>query len=63
MLVNVLDSVTAVVAMRSRPALWPAVEPAHLPHYSHTAAVVGTGIILSLIVLMAWVTFVWSKRR
>jgi hypothetical protein len=63
MLVNVLDSVTAVVAMSGQPALWLAVEPAHLPHYSHTAAVVGTVIILSIIVLMAGVTFIWSKRR
>ena len=63
MLVNVLDSVTAVVAMSSRPDLWLAVEPAHLPHYSHIAVVVGTVIILSLIALMAGITFVWSKRR
>ena len=49
--------------MRSLPDLWLAVEPAHLPHYSHTAAIVGTTIILSMIVLMAGVTFVLSKRR
>jgi len=49
--------------MSSRPDLWLAVEPAHLPHYSHTAVVVGTVIILSLIALMAGITFVWSKRR
>jgi hypothetical protein len=60
---NVLGSVTAVVAMSSRPNLSLAVEPAHLPHYSHTAAVVGTVIILSMIVLMAGVAFIWSKRR
>ena len=58
-----LGSVTAVVAMSSQPDLWLAVEPAHLPHYSHTAAIVGTVIILSMIVLMAGVTFVLSKRR
>ena len=58
-----LGSVTAVVAMSSQPDLWLAVEPAHLPHYSHTAAIVGTMIILSMIVLMAGVTFVLSKRR
>ncbi len=62
MLVSVLGSVTLVVAMSSQPDLWLAVEPAHLPHYSHTAAVVGTVIILSLIVLMAGITFVWSRR-
>jgi uncharacterized membrane protein YeaQ/YmgE (transglycosylase-associated protein family) len=62
-LVNVLGSVTAVVAMNSQPDLSLAIEPAHLPHYSHTAAVVGSVIILSIIVLLAGVTFVWSKRR
>ena len=62
-LVNVLGSVTAVVAMSSQPDLWLAVEPAHLPHYSHTAVVVGSVIILSIIVLMVGITFVWSKRR
>jgi hypothetical protein len=63
MLVNVLGSLTALVATRGQPALWLAVEPAQLPHYSHTAVVVGTVIILSLIALMAGITFVWSKRR
>jgi len=56
-------SVSVIVAMSSLPASWLAAGPAHLPHYSHTAAVVGTVIILSLIVLMACVTFVGSKRR
>ncbi|HXB89422.1 hypothetical protein [Mycobacterium sp.] len=54
---------TAVVVMSGLPDLRLAMDPAHLPHYSHTAAVVGTVIILSLIVLMACVTFVGSKRR
>ena len=62
-LVNVLGSATAVVAMSSQPDLWLAVEPAHLPHYSHTAVVVGSVIILSIIVLIVGITFVWSKRR
>ena len=57
------DSVTAVVVMSGLPDLRLAMDPAHLPHYTHTAAVVGTVIILSLIVLMACVTFVGSKRR
>jgi len=35
---------------------------AHLPHYGHTAAVVGSVIILSLIVLMAGASFLWSRR-
>jgi hypothetical protein len=59
----VFDSVTAVVVMSGLPDLRLTMDPAHLPYYSHTAAVVGTVIILSLIVLMACVTFVWSKRR
>ena len=63
MLVSVFSSVTLVLAMGSQPDLWLAVEPAHLPHYSHTAVVVGSVIILSIIVLMVGITFVWSKRR
>jgi hypothetical protein len=53
----------SVVATSSLPAYWLAADPAHLPYYSHTAAIVGTIIILSMIVLMAGVTFVLSKRR
>jgi hypothetical protein len=49
--------------MGSRPDLLLAGEPADLPHYSHTAANVGSVIILSMIVLLAAVTFVRSKRR
>jgi hypothetical protein len=49
--------------MSSQPDLWLAVEPAHLPQYSYTAVVVGSVIILSIIVLMVRITFVWSKRR
>jgi hypothetical protein len=55
-------SVSVIVAMSSPPASWLAAGPAHLPHYSHTAAIVGTMIIVSMIVLMAGVTFVLSKR-
>ena len=58
-----LGSVSVVVATSSLPASWLAAGPARLPHYSHTAAIVGTMIILSMIVLMAGVTFVLSKRR
>ena len=57
------DSVTAVVVMSGLPDLRLAMDPAHLPHYSHTAVVVGSVIILSIIVLMVGITFVWSKRR
>jgi hypothetical protein len=62
MLVSVLGSVTSAVAMSNNPALWLAVEPAHLPHYGHTAGIVGSVIILSLIALMAGASFLWSKR-
>jgi hypothetical protein len=58
----VLGSVFVIVATSSLPASWLAAGPAHLPHYSHTAAIVGTMIIVSMIVLMAAVTFVLSKR-
>jgi hypothetical protein len=53
----------SVVATSSLPAYWLAADPAHLPHYSHAAAIVGTMIILSMIVLMAGVAFALSKRR
>jgi len=49
--------------MGSQPDLWLAGEPAELPHYGHTAVNVGSVIILSMIVLLAGVTFVRSKRR
>jgi hypothetical protein len=49
--------------MGSQPDLWLSAEPASLPHYSHTAANVGSVIILSMIVLLAGVTLVRSKRR
>lgn len=60
---TVLGSVTVVVAMSRPSALRLAAEPAHLPHYSQTATVVGSVIILSIIVLTAGFTLVWSKRR
>jgi hypothetical protein len=63
MLVIVFSSVTLVLAMGSQPDLWLAVEPPELPHYGHTASIVGSMIILSMIVLLAGVTFVRSKRR
>jgi hypothetical protein len=62
MLVSVLGSVASVVAIGNQPHPWLAVETAHLPHYGHTAAVVGSVIILSIIVLMAGASFLWSKR-
>jgi hypothetical protein len=39
--------------MSNRPEAWLAVQPAHLPHYSHTAVMVGTVILLAIIVLEA----------
>jgi hypothetical protein len=62
MLVSVLGSVVSVVATSNWPALWLAVEPAHLPHYGHGAAVVGSVIILSIIAMTAGASFLWSKR-
>jgi hypothetical protein len=59
----VLGSVSLVVATSSLPAYWLAADPAHLPHYGHSAVIVGTVIILSMILLMAAITFVLSKRR
>lgn len=43
---------------------WLAVEPGHLPSYGHTAVVVGTVIILTVIVLIALGVLVlaWSRR-
>jgi len=62
MLVSVLGSVTSAVAMSNNVALWLAVEPAHLPHYGHTAGIVGSVIIRSLIAPMAGASFLWSRR-
>lgn len=51
--------------MRSRPDAWLAVQPAHLPHYSHTAVVVGGVIVLTIVVLEALVALAaavtWSR--
>jgi hypothetical protein len=54
-----------VRSLASRPDFWLAVEPAHLPEYSHRAVIVGTVIILATIVLAAGADEygVWSKRR
>jgi hypothetical protein len=43
-------------AMTSQPDALLAVEPAHLPHYSHSAVIVGSVIILAIIILVAGVT-------
>lgn len=40
------------VTMSSRPEAWLAVAPEHLPHYGHTAATVGTVILLAIIVIV-----------
>jgi hypothetical protein len=41
-----------------------AVEPAHLPHYSHTAVLVGSVLILTIIVLVAVaaIAVIWVRR-
>jgi hypothetical protein len=43
-------------AMTSQPDALLAVGPAHLPHYTHSAVIVGSVIILAIIVLVAGVT-------
>jgi hypothetical protein len=52
--------------MRSFPGAWLAVQPAHLPHYSHTAVAVGGVIVLTIVVLEAVVALAaavtWSRR-
>jgi hypothetical protein len=49
--------------MSSRPDAWLAVAPAQLPHYSHTAVMVGTVILLAIIVLvtLAALAVAWSR--
>jgi hypothetical protein len=51
--------------MRGRPDAWLAVQPAHLPHYSHTAVIVGGVIVLTIVVLEALVALAaavtWSR--
>jgi hypothetical protein len=57
--------------MSRRPDVWSAVEPAHLPQYSHTAVIVGSVIILAITVLVTlaalavswWYRGGWMTRR
>jgi len=51
--------------MTSQPDALLAVEPAHLPHYTHTAVIIGSIIILAIIILMAGfgVAITWFHRR
>ena len=39
--------------MSSRLEAWVSVEPAHLPHYSQTAAMIGTVVLLAFLVFSA----------
>jgi hypothetical protein len=39
--------------MSSRLEAWVSVEPAHLPHYSQTAATIGTVVLLAFLVFWA----------
>ena len=52
--------------MTSRPNAGLVVQPAHLPHYSHTAVIVGTAMLLAIIVLEALAALAaalsWSRR-
>lgn len=51
--------------MTSQPDVLLAVEPAHLPHYTHTAVIIGSIIILAIIISMAGfgVAITWFHRR
>jgi hypothetical protein len=42
--------------MNSQPEVVLAIEPAHLPHYTHSAVIVGSVIIVAIITLVAGVT-------
>jgi hypothetical protein len=42
--------------MNSQPEALLAIEPAHLPHYTHSAVIVGSVIIVAIITLVAGVT-------
>jgi hypothetical protein len=42
--------------MTSQPEAALAIEPAHLPHYTHSAVIVGSVIIVAIITLVAGVT-------
>ncbi|WP_292976662.1 hypothetical protein [Mycobacterium sp.] len=48
--------------MSPRPEVWLAVEPTHLPHYGHTAGIVGTVIILGIVALVAAATWLHRDR-
>lgn len=49
--------------MNSRSDAWLAVAPAHVPHYSHTAVIIGT-VILAIVVLVSLAMAVaWSVGR
>jgi hypothetical protein len=52
------------VAMSSRFEVWLALEPAHLPRYSHTAVLVGGVIMLAIMVLVAVaaIAVMWVRR-
>ena len=50
--------------MSRRPDVWSAVEPAHLPQYSHTAVIVGSVITLAITVLVTLAAlFSWRYRH
>jgi hypothetical protein len=49
--------------LSSRPDAWLAVQSVHLPHYSHTAVLAGTVILLVIIVLEAVVTLSVLRYR
>jgi hypothetical protein len=50
-------------AMTRQPDALLAVEPAQLPHYTHTAVIVGSVIVLAIIILVAGVTIAIAITR
>ncbi|MGD1108685.1 MAG: hypothetical protein ABR885_00075 [Mycobacterium sp.] len=49
--------------MTRQPDALLAVEPAQLPHYTHTAVIVGSVIVLAIIILVAGVTIAIAITR
>jgi hypothetical protein len=57
------DAFGLPVAMNSRPDAWLAVAPAHVPHYSHTAVIIGTVILMIIVLVSLAMAVAWSVGR
>jgi hypothetical protein len=51
------------VAMNSRSDAWLAVAPAHVLHYSHTAVIIGTVILVIIVLVSLAMAVAWSVGR